>query len=133
MKLKFYKFKISSDSRGSLVAIEELLDIPFRIKRVYYLFSTKQDVRRGMHAHKQLQQVLVCVSGSCKVLLDDGFERDEVVLEDPTKGLFIDKGIWREMYNFTPDAVLLVLASEHYSEEDYIRNYYDFMEMCAKK
>lgn len=132
MELQFYKFKLSSDSRGSLVAIEELLDIPFRIKRVYYLFSTKQDVRRGMHAHKQLQQVLVCVSGACKVLLDNGFERDEVVLDDPAKGLFIDKGIWREMYDFSHDAVLLVLASEHYSEEDYIRDYMKFRDMCAK-
>ena len=132
MELQFYKFKLSSDSRGSLVAIEELLDIPFRIKRVYFLFATRKDVRRGMHAHKQLQQILVCVSGSCKVLLDNGFERDEVVLDDPTKGLFIDKGIWREMYDFSHDAVLLVLASEHYSEEDYIRDYMKFRDMCAK-
>jgi dTDP-4-dehydrorhamnose 3,5-epimerase-like enzyme len=126
MKLQFFNFKLNSDERGSLVAIEELQDIPFDIKRIYYIFATRKDVRRGLHAHKQLLQVLICVHGNCTILLDNGVERDEIILNNPTRGLFIDRMIWREMYDFSPDAVLLVLASEHYSEEDYIRDYNEF-------
>ena len=132
MKPNFYKFKLNTDNRGSLVAIEELQDIPFHIKRIYYIFAAKENVIRGFHAHKQLQQVLICVHGTCTVLLDDGIEKHEIYLDDPTKGLFIDKMIWREIYDFSPDAVLLVLASEHYREEDYIRNYDDFELLCSK-
>jgi dTDP-4-dehydrorhamnose 3,5-epimerase-like enzyme len=126
MKLQFFNFKLNSDERGSLVAIEELQDIPFEIKRIYYIFATREDVRRGLHAHKQLQQVLICVYGNCTVLLDNGVEQKEIILNDPAQGLFVDRMIWREMFDFSPDAVLLVLASEHYCEEDYIRDYNEF-------
>jgi len=121
-----FNFKIKGDSRGSLIALEAQKDIPFEIKRIYYIFDTKVGIVRGYHAHKTLQQVLICVSGSCTIVLDDGKERSEVLLEKPDVGLYIGPGIWREMKNFSHDAVLLVLASEYYDENDYIREYDTF-------
>lgn len=126
MNIRIIDFEVMGDERGSLISLEQNKNIPFEIKRVYYIFDTKKNVRRGFHAHKELQQVLVAVSGSCQVLLDDGKESVEVELNSPDKGLFVDKLVWREMYDFSEDCVLLVLASEYYTEEDYIRNYQDF-------
>lgn len=92
MEIKFINFDIKGDERGSLVAIEGLRDIPFELKRVYYIFGNKKNIKRCFHAHKNLKQIAVCVSGSCKFLLDDGKERvDEIVLDRPNKGLIIDK------------------------------------------
>ena len=128
MKIEFIDFEIKGDERGSLIAIEEFKNIPFEIKRVYYIFNTKPNVRRGFHAHKNLKQVAICVKGSCKFLLDDGKERiDEIVLNKPNKGLLIEEMIWREMYDFSEDCVLLILASEFYDESDYIRDYEEFL------
>lgn len=123
MKLDFYEFQIKGDDRGSLVVVEGNKDIPFEIKRLYYILATKMDVRRGFHAHKDLEQIAVCVAGKCKFHLDDGKETTEVILDSPNKGLYVGKMIWREMYDFTPDCVLMVLASQYYSENDYIRSY----------
>lgn len=117
------------DSRGQLVALEEKKEIPFDIKRVYYIYDTQDGVRRGFHAHKSLKQLLICVHGSCKVLLDNGKERETVLLDKPYEGIFIQSNMWREMYDFSPGAVLLVLASEIYDESDYIRDYDKFLEM----
>ena len=133
MDVKLYHFPPHGDARGQLIAIEEFIDLPFEIKRVYYIYDTLADVRRGFHSHRNLQQILVCVTGSCKVHLDDGHDTAEVVLDDPTKGLYISNDIWREMYDFTPGAVLLVLASEYYDEKDYIRNYDDFLKTVREK
>ena len=128
MEIKFIDFDIKGDERGKLIAIEQFKNVPFVIKRVYYIFDTKSGVRRGYHAHKDLQQVAICVSGSCKFLLDDGRERVEnIILDSPNKGLFIDKMIWREMYDFSEDCVLLVIASDYYDESDYIRDYDEFL------
>lgn len=121
-------FRPHGDERGMLVAIEQKKDIPFEIKRVYYIYDTLPGVRRGCHAHKSLEQMLICAHGSCRVLLDDGKEKETITLDDPSQGLYITHNIWREMYDFSPGAVLLVLASEHYCEEDYIRNYETFLE-----
>ena len=126
MKIIKYTFQQHGDDRGDLVAIEACKDIPFEIKRVYYMYGTPKNTRRGYHAHKNLEQVLVCVSGSCKVLLDDGNEQCEVVLDKPYEGLYVGNSMWREMYDFSDDAVLMVLASEYYSEDDYIRDYSEF-------
>lgn len=126
MDMKILHFDIHGDSRGSLISLEELKNIPFEMKRVYYIFGTKQGVRRGLHAHKQLQQILICVNGSCKVLLDDGIRKKEVLLDNPKKGLFIGNLLWREMYDFSEDCVLMVLANELYDEADYIREYDQF-------
>lgn len=127
MEIIKYSFQPHGDDRGQLVALEEGKDIPFDIKRVYYIYDTLEGVRRGFHAHKNLEQILICVHGSCKILLDNGTEKETVVLDKPYKGLYIANNIWREMYDFSPDAVLLVLASSLYDEADYIRNYDEFL------
>ena len=121
-------FQEHGDERGMLVALEYERECPFPIKRVYYMYDTKVNVRRGYHAHKKLQQLLICVNGSCRIHLDDGEETREVVLDTPKKGLYLGNGIWREMYDFTPGTVLMSLASELYDESDYIRNYQKFIE-----
>lgn len=115
------------DARGSLIAIEGSETVPFDIKRVYYIFGTKEGVSRGFHAHKKLQQLAVCVSGKCRIVLDNGLCRDEVWLDCQTKGLLIEGALWREMHDFSDDCILLVLASEHYNEDDYIRSYDEFL------
>ena len=122
-----YVFQQHGDERGMLVALEEMRDIPFEIKRVYYMYDTKENVRRGFHAHKSLEQILICIHGSCKILLDNGVEKKIVSLEKPYEGLYIANDIWREMYDFSSDAVLMVLASDFYREEDYIRDYEEFL------
>lgn len=131
MQVVKYMFQPHGDDRGQLIALEEGADIPFSIKRVYYMYDTKEGVHRGFHAHRKLEQILVCVSGSCTVLLDNGTERKEVFLEKPYEGLYVSSGMWREMYDFSPDAVLLVLASEPYDESDYIRDYDRFLAEIA--
>jgi len=129
MQVVKYAFQQHGDERGMLVALEEYKDIPFEIKRVYYMYDTKKDIHRGFHAHKNLEQILVCVSGSCKIRLDNGYESKIVTLETPYEGLYITKSLWREMYDFSDDAVLLVFASDIYKEEDYIRDYDEFKKM----
>ena len=116
------------DERGSLIALESNDSVPFDIKRVYYLFGTKKGVSRGFHAHRALKQLAVCVSGSCRFVLDNGLEKESIVLDSPLKGLIINKMIWREMYDFSDDCVLMVLADEVYDEVDYIRDYEDFLD-----
>ncbi len=133
MQIIKYAFQQHGDERGMLVALEQYGDIPFEIKRVYYMYQTKKDVRRGFHAHKSLQQILVWIHGSCKVLLDNGTEKKTISLERPYEGLYVANNMWREMYNFSEDAVLLVLASEMYQEEDYIRDYEEFLAWVKKE
>ena len=125
--IKWIDFPALGDERGSLVALEAEKSVPFVIKRVYYIFGTKAGVSRGFHAHKKLQQVAICITGNCRMILDDGQQRSEVLLNSPNKGLVIGDLVWREMHDFSKDCVLLVLASEHYDESDYIRNYDDFI------
>lgn len=132
MQVIKYVFQPHGDERGQLVALEEYKDIPFEIKRVYFVYDTKDGVVRGHHAHKSLQQILVCVHGTCKILLDNGTEKKIVPLEKPYEGLYIANNIWREMYDFSPDAVLLVFASELYNEQDYIRDYDEFLKFINK-
>lgn len=130
--IKLINFEIKGDEKGSLVALEENKNIPFNIKRVYYISGTKLGVRRGFHAHKNLQQILVCVGGSCKILLDDGKEKQIILLNKIDQGLVIERMIWHEMFDFSPDCVLLALANGCYDEEDYIRNYQEFLEVISK-
>ncbi len=115
------------DERGALVVAESNINVPFSIERIYYIFNTKQDVPRGFHAHHGLKQVAVCLSGSCRMLLDDGQCKEHALLDSPVKGLVVDKLIWHEMYDFSEDCVLLVLADAHYDEADYIRDYDEFL------
>lgn len=117
------KYNVHTDKWGKLVALEGNGDIPFNIKRVYYIYGVEEKVRRGFHSHKKLEQVLICVNGFVKILLKTP-EREEVVLLDkPNEGLYIGPNVWREMYDFEDDAVLLVLASDHFKPSDYIREY----------
>jgi len=126
MDYKKIDFIIKGDENGSLIALEENKNIPFKIKRVYYIFDTKEGVRRGFHAHKSLEQALICVNGSCDILLDDGKEKIVIKLKNRNEGIYLNKMIWHEMFNFSADCVLMVLASDFYYEEDYIRNYNNF-------
>lgn len=127
--IKFIDFPALGDERGSLVALESEKTVPFPIKRVYYIFGTNAGVSRGFHAHKRLQQVALCITGKCRMILDDGRQRNKVWLDSPNKGLIIGDLVWREMHDFSEDCVLLVLASEHYDEADYIRDYDKFKEI----
>ena len=133
MEIKKYNFQPHGDNRGQLIAIEEYKDIPFDIKRVYYMYDTTEEAVRGKHAHKSLEQILICTSGSCKILLDDGKNKKVVELNKPYEGLYISNAIWREMYDFSSDAVLMVLASNYYDESDYIRDYNEFLSYVCNK
>lgn len=128
MDIKVIQLKSCGDDRGSLIALEEKSNIPFEIKRVYYMFKTGEGVRRGFHAHKTLKQVAIAVRGSCKFLLDDGSEKIVVTLNHPAQGLLIESFMWREMYDFSEDCVLMVIADQIYDEADYVRNYDEFAE-----
>ena len=132
MQVIKYVFQPHGDERGQLVALEEFKDIPFSIKRVYYMYDTAEGITRGYHAHKSLKQILVCIHGSCKIRLDNGKEKKVIPLEKPYEGLFVSNAMWREMFDFSPDAVLMVLASELYDESDYIRNYDEFLKSVKK-
>ncbi|WP_330115225.1 FdtA/QdtA family cupin domain-containing protein [Pseudomonas sp. JS3066] len=126
--IKWAELVAIGDGRGQLVSLEEHKNIPFEIKRVYYMTDLKPGVPRGFHAHRHLHQVAVCVAGRCRFILDDGVTREEAWLDSPTKGLIIGNMVWREMHDFSEDCVLMVLASEHYDEADYIRKYEHFLE-----
>lgn len=128
MEIKKFVFEQHGNEEGQLIALENSKNIPFDVKRVYYIFDTLPTVTRGKHAHKNLKQVLICVHGSCKVRLDDGRESETVLLDKPNEGLYLSNLVWREMFDFSEDAVLMVLASEYYNEADYIRNYEEFLQ-----
>lgn len=127
--LKWIDFQSLGDARGSLVALEIGMEkaVPFDIKRVYYIYETGKGVSRGFHAHRNLKQVAICVAGKCRMVLDNGTVREETLMNSPTRGLLIESMVWREMHDFSDDCVLLVLASEHYDENDYIRDYSKFL------
>lgn len=123
-------FRVNGGKDGSLIALEQRSsEIPFTIKRVYYIYSVAIGLRRGFHAHKKLKQVLIGMSGSCDVMLDDGKTREIVTLNRPDFGVYLDRPVWREMYNFSKDCVLLVLANDYYLPNDYIRDYKLFLKM----
>lgn len=124
-------FKPLGDDRGQLFSIEANKSISFNIKRVYYMFNMKSDVPRGFHAHKELQQVAICIKGSCKILIDDGTNKEEIVIDKPNTGIIIDKLIWHEMHDFSEDCILMVIASDVYDESDYLRNYDDFLKFLG--
>ncbi len=127
MDVKMIQFQAHGDSRGALVALEENKNIPFEIKRVYFMYDTREGISRGFHAHRTLRQVLFCPCGACTVMLDSGEEKICVRLDKPTEGLIVEPNTWREMYDFTFGAVLMVLASDYYDENDYIRDYDEFL------
>lgn len=132
MNIKLINLQKIGDERGSLVILENNKEIPFEIKRVYYLCDTKDGVRRGFHAHRRLNQVAVCVQGSCEFLMDDGYSIQTIKMHNNYTGLVIPAMVWHEMYNFSPDCVLMILAADFYNEDDYIRSYHDFIKQVTE-
>jgi dTDP-4-dehydrorhamnose 3,5-epimerase-like enzyme len=123
---------VFNDDRGKLISLEENNNIPFEIKRVYYMYDINNKLIRGKHAHKDLEQVAVCVNGSCEILLDNGTSKERLELNSPETGLLIGSMIWREIFNFSNDCVLIVLASQLYDESDYIRSYDEFIQIVKQ-
>lgn len=132
MDIKLIQLQRHGDARGLLVSIEDQRNVPFAIRRVYYLFDTKADVRRGFHAHKELKQLAIVVRGSCRFHLDDGTESVDLLLDNPAQGLMLPPLLWHEMYDFSEDCVLMVLADGHYDESDYLRNHEEFLKFVKK-
>ena len=122
-----------SDPRGDLTFLEGQQHVPFNIARVYYLYNVPVEAQRGGHAHRNLQQVIFALSGSFRVLLDDGNKKTEVILRNPSLGLYINKMIWREMDLFSQGAVCMVVASTPYEENDYYRDYDEFLAEAREK
>ena len=120
MLVKKYSLQQHGDERGQLVAFEEMKDIPFRIKRVYYMFDVHEGVKRAKHSHKKADQLLVCLHGSVKIELDDGDEKELVVLDNPDEGLYLEHNIWREMSDFEEGTVLMAFVSEYSDDDDYV-------------
>ncbi len=127
MSYSLLDFNVRGDHEGSLIALEQGGDIPFDIKRIYYIWGTQRDTVRGKHSHYALEQVIICVSGSCDFILDDGYTRETLHLDNPAQGLYIKHNLWREFTNFSSDCVLMVIASHLYDEADYIRDYDQFL------
>ncbi len=117
---------------GHLTPIESGQDIPFEIKRIYYLTRVPENTIRGFHSHKELQQVLLCLNGRVTISVATPYEKELITLDDPARGLYIGPMIWREMYDFSPGSVLVVLASQHYNEEEYIRDYRSYCEIAQE-
>lgn len=133
MNIKLFPLQKHGDERGSLIALEEGINVPFTVRRVYYMYETQKGVRRGFHAHKDLKQLVIAVRGSCRFLLDDGREQIELLLDNPSQGLLVEAMIWREMYDFSEDCVLMVLADALYDESDYIRDKQEFLAQAQQR
>jgi dTDP-4-dehydrorhamnose 3,5-epimerase-like enzyme len=127
-QIKILEFQDLGDERGNLVVVEGSgFDIPFEIKRVFYIYGSDDSVIRGRHANRKTQFVMINVSGRSKVRVDNGNEQLEIDLDRPRMGLYLPAMVWKDMYGFSEDSVLLVMASEHYDAEEYIRDYNDYM------
>lgn len=129
-KARFLEFKQNGDDRGHLVVVEQLKDIPFEIKRVFYIYGSDKEVVRGCHANRNSEFVLINVSGTSKVRVDNGYEVEEFELNKPHTGIYLPKMIWKDMYDFSEDSILLVICSEVYDANEYIRDkdeYYKIM------
>lgn len=128
-KCKLIEFPQKGDDRGHLVIVEGNQDIPFEIKRVFYIYGSDRDVVRGRHANYNTEFVLINVAGTSKVKVDDGTNQKIFSLDRPHTGIFLPKMVWKDMYDFSEDSVLLVLASEHYDAEEYIRDYEQYLKI----
>lgn len=127
MNYKLIDLDVHGDNRGKLIALEGNKDLPFDIKRVYYIYDTIPEESRGFHAHKTLEQIIVAIDGACQFVLDDGKTREKVWLNSPNKALYIGKNMWREMKHFSYGCKLMILASEYYNENEYIKDYNTFL------
>ena len=124
---KILEFGDLGDERGKLVVVEGAMDIPFEIKRVFYIYGSDNQVIRGQHANRDSEFVLINVSGSSKVRVDNGFEEEVIELNRPRMGLYLPTMVWKDMYDFSEDSVLLVLANTHYDGNEYIRDYDEYL------
>ncbi len=129
MNYKLLSLQTIGDERGKLVSLESNKNLPFAIKRVYYMFDASPDEPRGFHAHKELEQLVIAIDGACEFVLDDGKSKESVWLNRPDFGLYIGKNMWREMRNFSYGCKLMILASDYYDESEYIRDYAEFLKM----
>ena len=133
-KCPVFQFSVKGDERGSMIVIEGGIDIPFDIKRMFYIYGSDTSVIRGQHANRESEFILINVHGTSKVKLRDGEEEMTVSLDAPMKGIYIPRMIWTDMYDFSEDSVLLVLASTHYIAEEYVRDYDSYVsEACVCK
>ena len=124
---KILEFGDLGDERGKLVVVEGAMDIPFEIKRVFYIYGSDSSIIRGQHANRNSEFVLINVSGSSKVRVDNGFEEEIIELNRPRMGLYLPTMVWKDMYDFSEDSVLLVLANTHYDGNEYIRDYDEYL------
>lgn len=127
-RYKIIEFPQLGDKRGQLVVMEELKEVPFEFKRIFYIYGTKENVIRGQHANRFSQFLLINLCGTCKVLVDDGKDKEIVVLDKPHTGVHLDRLVWKDMYDFSPDSILLVLSSELYDKAEYINDYEQFLQ-----
>lgn len=125
--IKIIDAPLVSDPRGNLIFLEGNKQIPFSIKRIYWMFDLEEDGKRGFHAHRNTVQVLFCTAGKCLIKVDDGKEKSELWLDTPNKGILLDKKVWHSMEKFQEGTTILVLANKEYDESDYLRNYDDFV------
>lgn len=131
--VQMLEFQEKGDKRGRLVIVEGMKDIPFDVKRIFYIYGTKKDVVRGQHANIRSEFVLINVAGKSKVRVKDGKGNEGIFsLNRPHTGIYLPNMVWKDMYDFSEDSVLLVLASEHYDSEEYIRDYNKFVEMVQR-
>ena len=130
---KILNFKDLGDERGKLVVIEGGIDIPFEIARAFYIYGSDSTVIRGQHANIKSEFILVNVAGTSKVMITDGTKKEIVKLDKPMKAVYIPKMMWKEMYDFSPDSVLLVLANTHYDGKEYIRDYDEYLKIMKQR
>ena len=136
MNRKRMEFVVREDEEcgcGALIAIEALHDIPFEMKRVFFIYGVDPGLKRGSHAHRTSRQVLVCVHGRCTIVLDDGETKERIDLDSPEKGLLQEPLVWGEMEDFTKDAVLMVISDSYYDPKEYIHDYDEFLTLAKAK
>lgn len=133
MEVKYVEPICKESPSGTLIAIEGKNQVPFAINRIYTIFEVPEHEKRGAHAHKTFKQVAFCIQGSCKFLLDDGKDKQEITLNNPKRGLILEPMVWHEMYDFSPGCIVSILADSYYDEQDYIRNYQNFLAQVNDK
>lgn len=121
------------DKRGRLFVGEFKKDLPFSIKRIFFIDSFKKNLKRACHAHNKNEEIIFCIRGSLTIHLDDGFKRQKIVMKDPLRGIYLGPDLWREISNFSKDCLLLAISSRVYDEKDYIFDYNDFLKIAKKK
>lgn len=133
LQLKYFTVPFKGEEGAPLAVYEANKDLPFEIKRVYFIYGTNTNVKRGKHAHKKLKQAIVCVKGSCKITFDDGINKKTIFLNDPHKAVYLEPQYWHELHDLSADAVLVVMCDDYYNEDDYLRSYDDFLEFYKIK